>query len=157
MAITQEDIIKWLSPEEPDYAAAARALGQPATAALLALVAAGDADVVARVVALAGAIGGDSARAVLDAARQHPAATVRTQVAAAARRLPDDALVAVVLPLLGDGDVSVRKFAIAAAGTARGANVRVLREALERMRAVDPEPALRSRAARALGSPSPRP
>lgn len=149
MAITQDDIRRRLRGEEPDYAAAAAALGQAATPALLELATDADPHLVARVVSLAGTIGGECARLVLERTRGHGAAVVRAQVAAAARHLPVDASVPVVLPLLQDEDVSVRKFALAAATQVpRDAAPPVLVAALERVERDDPQPFLRERAAR---------
>lgn len=153
MAVTREDVLARLAPEEPDYQAAAAALGQEATPVLVALVAEGDEFLVARVVSLAGTIGGACAEQVIEAARRHRSPLVRIQVAAAARTLPAATLPGVVLPLLADEDVSVRKYALDAAAASRGPAAQALREAVERMRTADPEPFLREKAVRLMTLP----
>lgn len=154
MAVTQNDVMRWLSPEEPDYVAAAAELGQEAAPVLVAMARGDDPFLAARAVSLAAAIGGACARDVVVAAHAHPSPVVRTQVAAAARALPAE----VVAPMLGawlrDGDVSVRKFALASASQTgvldRDAS---LREAVERMQATDAEDFLRTRATQVLRTP----
>lgn len=114
MAVTEAEVRKHLDPEEPNYPAAAAALGAEALPVLERLVSASDPLLASKAAYLAALIPDPAAARVLEIAAGSPEATVRVAAAAGAQRRPE--LAAALESLLTDRDPGVRKVAERAAG-----------------------------------------
>lgn len=139
--MSMEDVRTFLDPDEPDYAAAALALGPDAQPDLAELAAGDDPMMASKAVYLAGLIGGDEAPAILTRAAEHPDATVRVSTAATVRNLEGDAALQLGQRLLRDDDVGVRKVAVRSAGQIDSSNVRAR---LQEVAQADPDERIRS-------------
>lgn len=115
MPVTREQVEEFLAGEEPDYEAAAAAMGADAIAALTEMVADPDPTTAARAASLAGFIGSqgapDAVAPVLAAAAAHADPVVRVNAAYAAAPLVP-ATGAVLLLSLADQDPGVRRIAL---------------------------------------------
>ncbi len=114
MAVTESEVRKHLDPEEPNYPAAAAALGAEALPVLERLVRASDPLLASKAAYLASLIPDPAAARVLEVAAASREATVRVAAAAGARQRPE--LAAALESLLIDQDAGVRKVAERAAG-----------------------------------------
>lgn len=123
---TREQVLDYLLDEEPDYRAAAKALGTEALPVLDELTATAEPLLASKAIRLASEIGSPRAWEVIEhAAARERDPTVRVAAASALRRLaahePRDEIAFVGEPggvldrLLTDSDVGVRKFALKAA------------------------------------------
>jgi hypothetical protein len=144
--VTMNDVRSELEAYEPNYRAAARRFGPDALPYLRELASGDDVMLAAKAVGLAGEIGGDEALPIIEQAAGAEAAELRVVAAAAAGRLGQDAE-GIVVDLLQDGDVGVRKYAVRTAAIRPSPRVRA---ALEQVRAGDPDTALRRQADDAL-------
>jgi HEAT repeat protein len=146
MAISTQQLRLRLNADEPDYTKLAR-LGPAILPQLMQLVQDRNQVVASAAAALAGMIGGPQATQVLARAAKSRSAQVRTAAAGALRDARAPAASRVIAPLLKDSDKNVRKFAIKAA--AARPDPTLLAE-LDEINELDPEPAIRSLAARVL-------
>ena len=130
MAVTMDDVLAALDPEEPNYPKAAK-LGPEALPHLDALVSSGDSMLASKATYLASMIkGADSGKVVAKAARSADP-IVRVAAAAAASKLSDAGASDVLLDLVGDPDPGVRKVARAAAPSKPSAKLARMLESLE--------------------------
>jgi HEAT repeat protein len=137
--ITLDQVIALLAPDEPDYRAAAEALGPEAAPHLERLVAGPDEALATKAAYLASLIGPEADRAVL-AAAEDSRPVVRVAAATGLRNLESRVAVEAAERLLGDNDAGVRKTAIR---SAPGAVRRELRGMIERLSKDDPDEAVR--------------
>ncbi|MFC6014706.1 HEAT repeat domain-containing protein [Plantactinospora solaniradicis] len=110
MSVSMERVRAALDPEEPNYPAAAQ-LGQEAVPHLEELVRGEDEMLASKAAYLASLIDAERARAVVSAAAEHPSPVVRVAAAAAARNLTAPGASEVLLNLVDDEDVGVRRLA----------------------------------------------
>ncbi|MDP9372193.1 MAG: hypothetical protein M3Q65_07005 [Chloroflexota bacterium] len=111
MPVTMEQVRAVLTPEEPDYAQAA-GLGPDALPHLEELVGEPDALLASKAAYLASLIPDPRSANVLRKAAGSSRPEVRVAAASGARNLNRDAASGVLLPLLGDRDIGVRKTAL---------------------------------------------
>ncbi|HEU5159011.1 MAG TPA: HEAT repeat domain-containing protein [Streptosporangiaceae bacterium] len=112
MPVTFDDVRAALLPDEPQYAAAAASLGTDALPHLAALVAGDDINLASKATYLASMIDpADTSNAVRTAA-EHSEPVVRVAAAGAAGNLGGDAAEPILLTLLDDEDVGIRKVAL---------------------------------------------
>jgi hypothetical protein len=140
---SKDQVIAYLRPDEPDYAAAAASLGADVAPVLEELVA-GDVRLASKAASLAGFVAAETARPALTVALSHPSPIVRTAAAASLERHAGLAA-ELARPLLIDPDASVRKRALRAVETAQPAGYR---DAVRARVAEEPIPALRELAER---------
>jgi HEAT repeat protein len=139
MAVTRDQVVAMLLPDEPNYAAAASSLGPEVSPILADLAAGDDLELASKAASLAGFIESEAARPVLTIALAHIDPVVRTAAAASLDHHPTLAA-ELAISLLADPHVSVRKYALRALGTAKPPGSKAKVEAL----IVDePVPALR--------------
>ena len=145
MAVTMQDVLARIDPDEIDYPAAAAELGADALPLLEELVQGGDPMLASKAAYLASVISETGSARVVERAAQHPDPRVRVAAAAGLRNLPERDAEPEVDRLLDDDDVGVRKVALesAAAFDSPAMTRRVQRRAEE-----DPEPAIRELARR---------
>jgi HEAT repeat protein len=103
-----------LDPDEPDYAQARR-LGPEALPHLSEIVAAGDLMLASKATYLAGLIAAEGSADVLSQAAQSPDPVLRVAAAGAARNLPPRDASGILVELVADDDVGVRKVALTSA------------------------------------------
>jgi hypothetical protein len=144
MAVTREQVLAALHPDEPDYEEAARRLGPDATPFLLELVEGDDLGLASKAASLAGSLGTNRSVEVVAAAARSPEPVLRVAAAAALRNVPNVPS-DLTESLLVDGDAGVRKWALRSLETARPAG---LKDRVRAMAASDPEEALRNLARR---------
>jgi HEAT repeat protein len=149
MPVTEDDVRRYLDPDEPRYERAAAQLGPEALPHLEALIRADRPEVAAKAAYLAGLIGDADATPVIATAASHADPSVRAAAAAAAARMDVQHGAYVLERLLQDDDAEVRRIAVE---SVHREPTTQLRQALERLAADDPHPHLRMLAARALGS-----
>lgn len=147
MVMNASELAALLSADEPNYSLIARE-GVPLLPHLRALMAGRSETLAARAASLAGYIDDDRAVGVLAAGAQNRSPTVRAAVAGALRQLARPSAVALLMRLLDDSHLSVRKFAIKA--SAQQSDPR-LQTKLAAIGARDPSPALRQVAMAAIG------
>jgi hypothetical protein len=108
MAVTLEQVLEVLSPEEPDYSAAER-LGSQALPHLNSLVTGSDPMLASKAAYLASLIQSDQSADVLQIAAQSEDPIVRVAAAAGIRNLNQIAANQISLMLLDDTDIGIRK------------------------------------------------
>jgi HEAT repeat protein len=145
MAVTSEQVRAALTPEEPDYEAAAD-LGPDALPHLQRLVEGHDPNLASKAAYLAGRIGHADAAPILEVAAASDEPAVRAAAASGVRHLPAEEGDSVLQTLVDDDDPSVRKLALKAIPASPS---RELADKLEVLREHEPEPALRDLAAEA--------
>jgi HEAT repeat protein len=114
MAVSLEEVLAALAPEEPDYRRAS-GLGPEALPHLRQLVLSEDELLASKAASLAAFIGGPGAADVLEAASGHDAMSVRANAAFGADRLAPEQAEAMLLRLLDDPEPAVTKRAVKAA------------------------------------------
>lgn len=112
MPVTIEDVRAVLDSEEPDYEAAALALGEEAIPVLLDLASAEDPLLASKAVYLAGVINVAESKTVLTEGAASDSPVVRVAAAAAAGNLDTEAASEVLTRLLSDDDLGVIKVAL---------------------------------------------
>ena len=147
MPITLDEVRRMLDVDEPDYPRIATSVGPEVHAHLAALVGGADPMLASKAAYLAGLVPGPGATQVLEKAASHSEPRVRVAAAASLSRSAIPAAESLVLKLLADKDVGVRKLAVATAAARPSAG---LRSRLEAMRTGDPEHHLRRAAGEAL-------
>jgi HEAT repeat protein len=139
MAVTIDDVRAALSPDEPDYDAAAR-LGPEAVPHLEALILGDDMSLATKATSLLGFIPDPRAASILRLAAGHHWATVRAAAGAVARRLDPEIAAQVLVSLLADSDPGIRKVALLSAPPGSGDQIDV---AIARVAETDALPELR--------------
>jgi HEAT repeat protein len=140
MQVTMEDVIRYLSPDEPDLRGAAAALGPNGLPYLETLVKGDDMMLAANAAYVAGLIQDPRAIGILQLAASSANKPVRVAVAATAVHLPPSEMDLILSELLTDKDPEIRRLAIEAVPS------QVLpgtRKALERLVQIDSYPFLR--------------
>jgi HEAT repeat protein len=146
MSVSLEDVNEALAPEEPDYANAA-GLGPDALPHLQRIVEGSDPMLASKATYLASLIEDDRALSVLETAARSEDATVRVAAAAGVANLGDSKAAKMVVYLLSDDDVGVRRRALASVPEIASTD---LRHILEKLRLDDPDPSIRRAASHAL-------
>ena len=157
MPVSRDDVLALLDSEEPDYRAAAIAVGVDGLEVLATLVEDADASLAARAASLVAAIAMDSAAAqqtvpLLASAAEHADPGVRAAAALGASRV-GAAAVSVITTCLADDDAGVRLIAFRGLSVPLDASVAA---AVSGVAAADPEPAVKDKAA-AIVARSPDP
>lgn len=119
-----DEVRSFLDPDEPDYPAAAVALGEDVLPELAELSAGDDPGLASKAVYLAGLIGGDRAPEILREAMGHDDPVVRVAAAGALRNLDDETALDLALELLSDEDAGVRKVTVQSAARLESPEVR---------------------------------
>jgi len=143
-----EHLASRLLDDEPDYVGLARR-GAQLLPALRALIGGRDETLAARAASLAGFIDDDRAASLLAIAARSSSPSVRLATAAALQTTRRPAAVGMLMALLDDGDVGVRKFAIRSSVTHSDPR---LHAKVASLGARDPSPALRQIAMAAIGN-----
>jgi HEAT repeat protein len=146
VAITLEQVRAILAADEPDYAAAAR-IGPQIIPHLKRLIASGDKAYASKAAWLASHIDDDTAVEALREAANSSSSLVRLAVAGGARRMTRPAASAVLMGLLSDPDVGVRKLAIKSCATR---NNSALLAKIGELSRNDPAPAVRTLATKVV-------
>jgi HEAT repeat protein len=145
MAVTSEQVRAALTPEEPDYEAAAE-LGPEALPHLQRFVEGSDPNLASKAAYLAGRIGEPDSAAILEAAAASDEPAVRAAAASGVRHMPAEQGDGVLQTLVDDDDPGVRKLALKAVPESPSSE---LAEKLEVLREHESVPALRDLAAKA--------
>lgn len=146
MPVTMEQVRAALDPDEPDYAQARR-LGPEALPHLSEIVAAGDPMLASKATYLAGLIAAEGSADVVSQAAQSEDPVLRVAAAGAARNLPPQDASDILVGLVADDDVGVRKVALTSASPEATAE---LQERIEHVSQDDAAPRIRQLAAEAL-------
>jgi HEAT repeat protein len=146
MPVTMEQVRVALEPDEPNYAQA-RQLGPEALPHLSEIVAAGDPMLASKATYLAGLIAAEGSADIVSQAAQSPDPILRVAAAGAARNLPPHDASDILVELVADDDVGVRKVAITSTSPEATAE---LRERIEHASHDDAAPRIRELAAEAL-------
>jgi len=141
MAVTMEQVRRVLDPDEPLYELAAEQLGPDALPHLETIVRQSDEGLAAKAVYLASLIQSDRSSQVVEAAAGRQEAVVRVAAAAGAKNVAQSQRTPLVLRLLDDDDVGVRKLALRAVPRQPEAALAAKVAALAQ---TEQEPALRS-------------
>lgn len=111
MPVTMEQVLEILGAEEPDYGRGVE-LGPEALPHLEAIVQGPDIGLAAKAVSLAALIPDPRAAELVELAARDSEPIVRVAAAAAAQSLPAEQSAGVMVALLGDEDIGVRKVAL---------------------------------------------
>ena len=149
MTVTMQQVRDALGPYEPRYDEEAQQLGPEALPHLEKIIREGDAGSASRAVYLASHIEHERSGEVVALGMERPDATVRVAVAAGARNLPPQLRGRLLLRLLGEDDIGVRKVALRAVPEQLEPALAARLHALAQTEAV---PALRSLAQEKLGA-----
>jgi hypothetical protein len=144
MAVTMEQVLAALNPDEPNYEQAAQGLGPDAIPFLLELVQGDDPGLAAKATSLAGHLGTSRSAEVLATAARRDDPVIRVVAAASLRRLPDVPQ-DLAESLLADDDAGVRRLALTSIEVARPAG---LKDRVRTIAESDPETSLRDLASR---------
>jgi HEAT repeat protein len=147
MAVTRDQVVTALVPDEPRYEVAAR-LGPDALPHLSELVRGDDPNLASKAASLATRIKDQNSLGVLSAATEHPHPVVRIAAAGELWRLGSLGIGDLVLKLLDDPDPQVRLLAVASA--VRAPEPPEVRERLAAIARRDPVSEVRARATDAL-------
>jgi HEAT repeat protein len=146
MPVTMEQVRAVLDPDEPNYHQARR-LGAEALPHLRELVAAGEPMLASKATYLASLIDAEGSADIINQAAQSPDAVLRVAAAGAARNLPPQEGSDILIRLVADDDVGVRKVALTSAGPAATAELQArIRQASQN----DAAPRIRELAAQTL-------
>ncbi|WP_375138090.1 HEAT repeat domain-containing protein [Streptomyces sp. Act143] len=146
MPVTIEQVLRALQPEEPDYEQARR-LGSEALPHLYGIVAAGTSQLAPKATYLASLIAAEGSAAVVNRAAQSADPALRVAAAAAARNLPARDSNDILVGLVADEDMGVRKVAVTSAGSEASAE---LKEGVRQISQSDAAPRIRELAAEVL-------
>lgn len=151
MAVTLTDVRASLTPDEPDYTAAAR-LGPEALPFLEQLVRGEDPMLAAKAAYLASLIPGDARPAVLSTAAASANPVLRVAAAGGLRNLDAEQAEGLAARLLADSDVGVRRLALRSVAQFRPhlQQLPAIAAQLRQIATQDPEQALRQAAANEL-------
>jgi hypothetical protein len=109
MSVTMVEVRARLDAEEPNYGAAAAALGEDMLPHLEALAQGPDGYLAAKAIALAARVGGRGVAPILRRAARHALPVVRAQVAGSSRRVPPEVAAEILALLVSDEDSGIRK------------------------------------------------
>jgi HEAT repeat protein len=140
MAVTKEQVLAALRPDEPNYDNA-KGLGAEALPYLREVVNGHDPMLAAKAAYLAGVIGGPESGPVLMDAATSGDSSIRAAVAGAVAYVPPRIAGPVLGRLLADDRADVRRIALQ---SVRADLTPALRDELERIVAADPDPTLRA-------------
>lgn len=140
MAVTMNDVKRWLDVDEPDYPAARKALGAGAAPHLKALIEGGDLGLASKATYLASLLAGTTALPLLRAAHARGEPLLRVAAASGIRNLPARQGAQAFEMLAGDADPGVRKVALRSAVGLTAPKVVARIQALAER---DPEPFVR--------------
>jgi HEAT repeat protein len=143
MAVTREQVLAQLYPDEPRYEQAAQ-LGPEALPHLMQIVQEGDPGLASKATSLAGRINAAGSAEVLGAAARSSDPVIRVAAAAALGNL-DETPDPLAQSMLDDEDVGVRKLALRSLERQQPAG---FKQKAQQMAANDPNPVLREHAAR---------
>jgi HEAT repeat protein len=143
MAVTREQVLAQLYPDEPDYEGAAQ-LGPEALPHLMQLVEEGDPALASKATSLASVIDAAGSAEVVDKAARSPDPVIRVAAAAALGNL-SDMPGPLAQSMLNDEDVGVRKLALRSLERQQPAG---FKQRAQQVAANDPNPVLREHAAR---------
>ena len=135
-----QQVKAWLDAEEPDYPAAARALGVAALPAITQLIQGGDLALATKATYLASLVPHPSAADALRVAQSRSEPLMRVAAASGIRNLDPAHGEALFEALHRDPDAGVRKVALRSAATL---NSPKMLQRLRTLSASDPEPSLR--------------
>jgi hypothetical protein len=145
MPVAMDQVLNQLNRDEPNYGQAAR-LGAEALPHLIALIQGGDAGLAAKAAYLASFINAAGSAAALEKAAIHPDPAVRVAAAASARNITS-VPASLMMGLLDDSDVGVRKSALKSLEVHRPAGLKTkVADIVER----DPDVGLRDLARRMI-------
>jgi HEAT repeat protein len=147
MAVTRDQVVTALLPDEPRYDAAAQ-LGTEALPHLMELVRGEDPNLASKAASLATRIKDEESLRVLSQASEHPHVVVRIAAAAELYRLGSLGISDLVLRSLQDSDPQVRLVAVSS--SVRAPSDPHIEKRLQVMKRRDPVPEVRDRAADAL-------
>lgn len=139
MAVTMQQVLALLNVDEPSYAKASQ-LGPDALPHLEALIDGPDVMLASKAAYLAGLIPGDRSLPLVKRAATRPDPRVRIAAAATAPNLTQAAADEVLLTLVGDRDVGVRKTVVKSVSPNADAALRARLDELSRQ---DPEQSIR--------------
>lgn len=111
MAVTMEQVLAALRPDEPDYKGAS-SLGQGALPFLADLIQGSDSMLASKAAYLTGVIGGPRSGAIMMKAAANNDPIVRAAAAGTAVHLPAEVSGPVLVRLLGDAHADVRRIAV---------------------------------------------
>jgi hypothetical protein len=140
MAVTMQQVLAVLAPDEIDYAVAAR-LGSDALPHLNQLISGSDVGLAAKATYLAGLIPHATSASAVERAAHSQEVVVRVAAAAAARNLPELAASRILVLLLADQDAGVRRNALKSVPLTKATPE--LRRQVERLSTTEIDPGLR--------------
>lgn len=146
MPVTMEQVRAVLDPDEPNYQQARR-LGPEALPHLREIVAAGEPMLASKATYLASLVDDEGSADIISQAAQSPDAVLRVAAAGAARNLPPQEASDILIQLVADDDVGVRKVALTSASPAATAE---LQERIQQASQNDAAPKIRELAAQTL-------
>ena len=146
MAVTEENVVRIIGSDEPDYKRAAR-LGPEALPHVEVIAEGRDVGTASRAVYAASVIGGRRAADIVEKAAMHPEAIMRIAAASALRNLGAEDAIRIAARTLRDPDFSVRKVSLQSVGASR---LTALRPAIEEQLHVEKEQFLRDLAEETL-------
>jgi HEAT repeat protein len=146
MAVTIQDVVRYLSPEEPDYEQAAQ-LGPDALPHLEILVEGPDSMLASKAASLAALIRDPRAIQVLQIAAESADESVRVAAATAVTHLPSDQGDTILALLVTDSNPEIRRIAIESIPPRVTPD---LQNVLEMIALTDPYPFIRDLSAQAL-------
>jgi HEAT repeat protein len=149
MAVTMEQVLRYLQADEVKYEEAARSLGADAAPFLVDLVKRPDANIAAKAAYLAGLIPSTRSVEALRSALQHGEPAVRIAGAAATSHLAAEAAEPLLQTAMRDQDTGVRRIALE---SLPARITPALRSVLNEVMQSDPDPGLRVRSAEVLRS-----
>lgn len=149
---TNQQVRTWLDPEEPDYLAAARALGAAALPAIIQLIQGSDLALASKATYLASLIPHPDAAVALRAAQRRSEPLMRVDAASGIRNLDAASGEALFDALHRDSDAGVRKVAVRSAAAM---NSPAILQRLRTLSTTDPEPSLRELAGTLLRTANP--
>lgn len=129
MPVSMEQVMAFLDVEEPDYSEGAK-LGADALPHLEAILRSGDRAFASKATYLVGRIAHQRSGEVLQQAAQSQDPVIRVAAAKAARHLPAPAASSVLISLVGDRDVGVRKTALRSVPASASPDLRLRLRAL---------------------------
>lgn len=153
MAVTMQDVRRWLDAEEPDYPGARAKLGSGALPHLAALAAGGDLALASKAVYLASLIPGAKSVELLLAAHARGEPVLSVAAASGIRNLTPARAAQVFERLHADPDSGVRKVAL---NSAVGLSAPKVLARYATLANSDPEPFIRELAGKVLATHGPR-
>lgn len=148
MTIKFEQVQTALEAEEPDYKKIANELGTPALPYLERIIVSSNSMLASKATYLAGMIGGEQSIPVIERAARNANVRVRIAAAATTRNLPPEAASVILLTMIDDADIGVRKTALTSVPDKASLGLMARVEAISRSRT---DNALRDLARKVVG------